>query len=182
VERYRGRLRSDPVCMLYLSPFTRNSRALTSIEQLLFVDFVLYDIAILGPKVAILLQLKDIFAPRMRNGFYWAAIFLISANVVFYIALSFALIFQCNPVARGWDPTVPGQCLNQDALLESSGPFNIISDFLIFLLPISAIWQLQLPIRTRGAVASAFAVGLLYVPIPGSQRRSANALFQWMRL
>lgn len=54
-------------------------------------------------------------------------------------------------------------------MLESSGPFNIVSDLLIFLLPITAVWSLQLPIKTRMAVGSAFAVGLLYVTtVPAS--------------
>ena len=138
-------------------------------EKLLFVDFVLYDFAILGPKVSILLQLKAIFVPHGRgNGpsasfFFWAALSLIGVNIVFYVALSFALIFQCSPVEKGWNSSINGTCLDQDSLLESSGPFNIISDFLMFLLPLLGVWQLRLPIKTRLGVASAFAVGLLYV-------------------
>ena len=130
------------------------------IKFLLFIDFVLYDFAILGGKVAILLQLNAIFAGHQRNRFFWAIFFLIAVNIIFYVALSFALIFQCQPISKGWNASVPGTCLDQDKLLESSGPFNIVSDFLIFILPIWAILQLQLPLRKRLAVASAFAVGL----------------------
>ncbi|MCJ1290844.1 hypothetical protein MMC34_002386 [Xylographa carneopallida] len=81
-------------------------------------------------------------------------------NLIFYVAHNFVLIFQCNPVAKGWDSSIPGVCLDQVALLESSGPFNIISDLLIFLLPLSSIWQLKLPLKTRLGIGSAFAIGL----------------------
>lgn len=81
-------------------------------------------------------------------------------NIIFYVALSFALIFQCQPLEKAWIPEVAGKCINQDALLTSSGPFNIVSDFLIFLLPAWAIYKLQLPIRRRLEVMGAFAIAL----------------------
>lgn len=112
-----------------------------------------------------MLQLQDVFSPRTRNRFFWATVFLIGTNILFYVALSLALVFQCDPIAKGWNQEIAGTCLNQDSLLESSGPFNIISDFLIFMLPIYAVYQLQLPLMARIGVASAFAVGLLCVPL-----------------
>lgn len=115
--------------------------------------------AIAGAKVSILLQLSAVFSGRNRGLFYWTSLFLILINVIFYVALSFALVFQCRPLEKAWNHSVDGICVNQDALLTSSGPFNIISDCLIFLLPIWAIWQLRLPVRRRLEVISAFAVG-----------------------
>lgn len=132
------------------------------IQFLLFIDFVIYDLAITGAKISILLQLRAIFCSNatQRNRFYWSIVALILINLGFYLALSLALIFQCQPIARGWQPDIPGTCLDQETLLASSGPFNIVSDFLIFLLPIYAIWQLHLPIKKRLEVCCAFAVGL----------------------
>ena len=136
-----------------------NMRWLTS-YKFLYVSFVLYDLAIVGAKVSILLQLSAIFSGSKRGYFYWASMALIIINIVFYIALSFALIFQCKPLEKAWNPTVEGTCVNQDALLTSSGPFNIVSDFLIFVLPLWAIWKLQLPLRRRLEVSGAFAIAL----------------------
>ncbi|MCJ1444959.1 MAG: hypothetical protein MMC23_005463 [Stictis urceolatum] len=136
------------------------------IKFLLFTDYILYGCAILGAKVSILLQLIAIFVPRGRDlsasarWFYWSAQSLIAINLIFYVAHNFTLIFQCKPIAKGWDSKIPGTCMNQVSLLESSGPFNIISDILIFLLPLSTIWQLRLPIKTRLGIVSAFGVGL----------------------
>ena len=156
--------------------------------QLLFIDYIIYGCAVLGPKISILLQLIAIFVPRGRGGlgtgarwFYWSAQFLIATNLIFYVAHNFTLIFQCNPIAKGWIPSLPGVCMNQVSLLESSGPFNIISDFLIFLLPLSSIWQLKLPVRTRLGIVSAFAVGLLYVILFNTKQGSrAYDLGQWL--
>ncbi|KAJ6787137.1 hypothetical protein PWT90_05367 [Aphanocladium album] len=130
------------------------------IEFFLFVSFVLYDVAIVGAKVSILLQLSAIFSGTSRGIFYWVSMALILINVIFYVALSFALIFQCQPLEKAWRPDIPGKCVNQDVLLTSSGPFNIVSDFLMFLLPVWAILKLQLPIRRRLEVTGAFAIAL----------------------
>jgi hypothetical protein len=55
--------------------------------------------ASLFTKVAILLQLLEIFSPPLvRRGFRWYSLWtLISTNTVFFTTLMFIEIFQCRP-------------------------------------------------------------------------------------
>lgn len=54
----------------------------------------------------------------------------------------------------------PQMCLNEQKHLLAAGCINTITDFLLVLLPIPYIWQLQLPKKQQMIVASLFAGGL----------------------
>ncbi|KAI4240728.1 MAG: hypothetical protein L6R40_004973 [Gallowayella cf. fulva] len=41
------------------------------------------------------------------------------------------------------------------------GPFNLVSDLYLLLMPLPAVWQLQLPLRKRLGVAGVFLTGSL---------------------
>lgn len=43
------------------------------------------------------------------------------------------------------------------------GPFNILSDLYLLLLPLPAVWQLHLPLRKRLGIAGIFLTGSLWV-------------------
>lgn len=130
------------------------------IQYLLYVSYILYDPAITFAKISILVQFKHIFAGTYRNRFWYAIAVLIAINVLFYIPETFAIMFSCTPREKIWDPSVEGFCLDMSGLLTASGPFNVVSDFLIFLLPIWAIFSLHISVKKRIEVSCAFSVGL----------------------
>ncbi|KAL8850687.1 MAG: hypothetical protein Q9221_004335 [Calogaya cf. arnoldii] len=41
------------------------------------------------------------------------------------------------------------------------GPFNLVSDLYLLLMPLPAVWQLHLPLRKRIGIAGIFLTGLL---------------------
>lgn len=43
------------------------------------------------------------------------------------------------------------------------GPFNVLSDLYVLLLPLPAVWQLHLPLRKRLGIAGIFLTGSLWV-------------------
>ena len=43
------------------------------------------------------------------------------------------------------------------------GPFNVLSDLYLLLLPLPAVWQLHLPLRKRLGIAGIFLTGSLLV-------------------
>ena len=43
------------------------------------------------------------------------------------------------------------------------GPFNVLSDLYILLMPLPAVWQLHLPLRKRLGIAGIFLTGSLWV-------------------
>ena len=122
---------------------------------------ILYSPAICITKASIVLQLINIFAPTRSGKTYYTCLLLIVFNVLLYAAIMFIYIFGCSPRAKFWDPTTPGNCVNQTTLNVISGVFNSMSDMVIVLLPIVCVWQLQLSARQKVGVSAVFATALL---------------------
>ncbi|KAI4221464.1 MAG: hypothetical protein L6R36_006888 [Xanthoria steineri] len=119
-----------------------------------------YCVVILLSKLPILLQYIRIFMPARQGLIYWAAQTLIWTNLLFYIASSFAFIFECTPREKIWDTTAAGKCIDLKALFLVTGSWNIVSDFSILILPIVPIWKLQMSPRKKLGIYAVFSTGV----------------------
>lgn len=108
-----------------------------------------------------------IFVPRgIRDVVFWMIQGLIALNVCFYLANELTIAFQCNPIAKAWDSSIPGKCILTSLNPIITSVINVLSDVLILALPIWAIWHLQkVPTKKKLSVSAIFATGILYVPI-----------------
>lgn len=77
------------------------------------------------------------------------------------ITLSILLPLVCHPVDAFWDLDVEGQCLNQLAIWYVMAAINLITDFIIFSLPLPVIRGLQLPKRQKVMLMGVFCLGFL---------------------
>lgn len=74
-----------------------------------------------------------------------------------------ALLATCIPLAKAWDITITeGRCINVTKLLISNAYYNIFSDFILLVLPLPMVWNLQLPLRQKLGVTAVFSTGALY--------------------
>ena len=78
--------------------------------------------------------------------------------------MTIAKIWECTPRERIWNKSIQGTCVNIPRLLNTSGMFNTISDVLILLVPIKAVWNLHMNKTRKIGVVLVFTVGLMYVP------------------
>lgn len=69
---------------------------------------------------------------------------------------------QCTPRSKIWDSSTHGTCINESALLNTSGFFNTITDYIILILPISSVLRLQLSRTKKILVVLVFTFGLWY--------------------
>lgn len=68
-------------------------------------------------------------------------------------------IFECWPVAFFWDPTIKGgHCMNQYVVWFTNAGMNILTDFIIVILPIRSIRSLNLPKRQRRLLILVFGL------------------------
>ncbi len=125
----------------------------------------LYGLVVLQIKAAIILQCLHVLVPTgVRTVTYWILWTLMWAQIVFYIICTFVEIFQCNPRAKAWDPTIlEGHCMNRSAVNIAAASINTASDFMLVVIPQIIIWSLNLPTRKKWAVSAVFLIGLLYV-------------------
>jgi hypothetical protein len=69
-------------------------------------------------------------------------------------------VFQCTPVAYFWDLTIPGgKCVDRWALYFANGGINIVTDFLILLLPVFILKDLQVPKLQKMFLMAIIALG-----------------------
>lgn len=72
---------------------------------------------------------------------------------VYYLTTIIVKIWECTPRAKIWNQAIEGTCINVAALLDTDGVFNTLSDVVILLVPIKALWKLQMnPRRKIGIV------------------------------
>ncbi|KAM5344965.1 hypothetical protein ACJ41O_010827 [Fusarium nematophilum] len=74
-----------------------------------YSSVVVYNIAMCAVKIAILLQYRRIFASRTMQRITFGGVIFMAA---WAITLCFLLTLTCIPVAKFWNSTLPGRCLN----------------------------------------------------------------------
>ena len=83
------------------------------------------------------------------------------ANALVYTLLLFWIIFACNPREAIWNWEVKGECLNPNANSVVSAVWNLVSDVMIFTLPIGRVWKLQMSVDKKVGISAIFAVGAM---------------------
>lgn len=119
-----------------------------------------YGITICIAKLAVLFLYRRVFSPYRWSPFDICVTFLIVLLLLFYIATNLVKIWECIPREKIWNPTIPGHCIDTPMLLNVSGLFNTVTDFIIVLLPVRAVWNLNMKIKKKVLVVLAFTFGL----------------------
>lgn len=116
-------------------------------------------------KTVLLLQIINIFAPNQSQSkaVYWIAQALIWGNFMLYTATFFVAIFQCTPVRKAWHSELSGHCISVNAAYTFTGAANVVSDVLILLLPLWAIWHLRMAPKHKLGISGVFATATLFV-------------------
>ncbi|KAB8199980.1 hypothetical protein BDV34DRAFT_230705 [Aspergillus parasiticus] len=147
---------------------------------------IIYGPIIFITKLSILLLFLRVFAPSFRGTTYFLIQLLIWLNFLFYLADTILKIFECTPRSKIWDEHVPGHCININGPILAASIFNVVSDFLILLLPIVCVWRLQMTFKKKICTSAVFVAGIfgcissvmrLVVSIPNST--ATDNTFVW---
>ncbi|KAM0145729.1 hypothetical protein ACHAQE_011115 [Botrytis cinerea] len=131
--------------------------------QYCYIGQAIYAPTILFLKISILLQYQRIFIPSRQGslGTYIAIHAIIWANVVFYTLDMLLELFSCTPREYFWNKLLAdGKCLDTGAVIISAAAINVVSDFVILLLPMPTIWKLHTPQRRKAGLTIVFGTGL----------------------
>ena len=78
------------------------------------------------------------------------------------VLLEFVAIFQCNPVAKAWNPTITyGHCINTRALFTFSSVLAIVTDLLTLIPPIWVFSKMNIRGRLKVVVLATFLLGFV---------------------
>ncbi|KAL3452563.1 hypothetical protein BJX65DRAFT_266482 [Aspergillus insuetus] len=116
----------------------------------------IYQASLITTKASILLQYKRVFStPRMRFACYFLLGFLGAWGTWTFISAW----LNCVPVAKFWDDSLDGFCLDKKALWFSNSAIHIFTDILLLVFPMPVLKKLQLPSRQKLALMGVFALG-----------------------
>lgn len=111
-------------------------------------------------KISILLFYRRIFVTQQFR--MWTNI--VGAFVIIWLLVNnFTAAFQCTPIEKAWLVLMPGHCFNPISYITGVHTTNLILDFVILALPISATWRLQMSLGKKISVAGIFLLGAMYI-------------------
>ncbi len=79
------------------------------------------------------------------------------------VAILFASIFQCVPIAAGWDLSTHGKCIDQKSFFLGQAIPNAIMDFVLLIIPLPFLWKLHVRRPQKVALVVIFLLGYWYV-------------------
>jgi hypothetical protein len=87
--------------------------------------------------------------------------YFIGFLVLFGLWTVFGTIFNCYPVAAYWGATqgIKGQCIDKSSITFLNASLNIITDFIVIIVPIPLLWNLQIPRKQKMILMGLFGVG-----------------------
>ncbi|KAJ4417854.1 hypothetical protein N0V82_005911 [Gnomoniopsis sp. IMI 355080] len=124
--------------------------------QCLFSAIELYIWSLCFVKLSLLLQYRRIFpANWLQRVSLVIMVFACTWNVVQSILVAFA----CVPMSI-IHPALAGKCLDSLTIWYIAAGINIVTDFIVWLLPLPLIQSLQLPMRQKALLCMVFGLGL----------------------
>ncbi|KAL2186503.1 hypothetical protein L209DRAFT_755200 [Thermothelomyces heterothallicus CBS 203.75] len=91
--------------------------------------------------------------------------FRIAVYVVMYISFGYSIpnaflfLYVCRPIRSYWDWAIPGTCINQQAIFDASNILNMVTDYLILLLPFWMLRPLRIPLSKKLGIGFVLAAG-----------------------
>ena len=112
-------------------------------------------------KVSICLLYLRIFTNKYFRAGVWLT-FIVAAG--WGIGATLAKIFQCSPIEKSWDPSVPenvGKCTHLKAVFYSSASVALLTDVSLLLLPIPLVKKMHRPLKDKILLYFVFGMGIM---------------------
>lgn len=74
--------------------------------------------------------------------------------------------FYCFPVAKAWDESIEGWCVDRAKIYYSAAAFNILNDIFLVAIPFPFLITLQVAQKQKIVLYSVFACGVMWVTLP----------------
>ncbi|KAL8987655.1 MAG: hypothetical protein Q9177_003157 [Variospora cf. flavescens] len=131
---------------------------------LLFIADMLYLISIMSTKIAILLLYKALFG--VKRSFRYLCYGMMAIVTSYCVIFFFIFAFHCNPVTKAWHIITyqgPSKCFGIGTIQIVIGGFNIVTDFIILIMPMPIILGLNMGWKRKIGLLVIFATGIVYV-------------------
>ena len=138
----------------------------TLLDSLTFSASLVFE-AICGPCIWFVKFLLFVLYVQVFRPLRWLRYLAYAGAVItglFYLATMVALLVLCAPTEGHsqlayWSALDSPRCLQTRSLVTVLGVVSIVSDLYLIILPLPAVWSLQLPLRRKLAVSAMFFTG-----------------------
>ncbi|KAK4647821.1 uncharacterized protein QC761_104720 [Podospora bellae-mahoneyi] len=121
-----------------------------------YTSIVLYNGSLTAIKITFLLQYWRILGtPQMRKVVMFAGIIV----ALWSISQLLVVIFTCTPIERFWLPETPGTCIPNLPFWYINAAGNIVTDVIVFVVPLPALSKLNLKKNQKVALIGIFCLG-----------------------
>ncbi|KAK3905781.1 hypothetical protein C8A05DRAFT_12456 [Staphylotrichum tortipilum] len=121
-----------------------------------YISIVLYNGSLTAIKVTFLLQYYRILGTgKMRHVITYAFVFV----ALWSISQLLVTIFNCSPIPKFWLSEIEGTCIPNLPFWYINAAGNIITDVIIFVLPLPALSRLNLRKGQKLALIGVFCLG-----------------------
>ncbi|KAM0227112.1 hypothetical protein ACHAPO_011790 [Fusarium lateritium] len=133
-----------------------NPELLSPIIQATTASVISYTICHLTIKLSIAFQCLRIFiTAKARRLFISLTVYF----AVYGVLCLMLTVFTCYPVAKYWDDSIPGKCLDNRALRYAFAGINIVNDIVILVAPMPFLQNLQIGRKIKVVLMVVFAAG-----------------------
>ncbi|KAH7346017.1 hypothetical protein BKA66DRAFT_602851, partial [Pyrenochaeta sp. MPI-SDFR-AT-0127] len=146
---------------------TLSPRELLMFAKTFFASQILWAVAIPVIKFAILMQYLRIF--RILTYIRICAWALISVSMAWGVMVVTVLILKCQPLDYNWNKSIQGRCIDEIFFYKIGTAINVTTDVLILILPMPAIWSLNVRLSRKLQVVIVFLIASLYVDPPSRE-------------
>ncbi|OHF03866.1 hypothetical protein CORC01_00728 [Colletotrichum orchidophilum] len=132
------------------------SEQIQAYNMTFYVTIVFYNAALSGIKMTFLFQYYRVLAVQKMKKVFLAAMVIVGAWSISQILVE---IFICTPIAAGWDKSIKGSCIPNYPQWYINAAGNIITDIIVFVLPLPVINRLNLARGQKYVLLGIFCLG-----------------------
>ncbi|KAL2880554.1 hypothetical protein SGCOL_003925 [Colletotrichum sp. CLE4] len=110
-------------------------------------------------KTSLLTAYLNISPQKWYRNAIMTAIVMVATYTIIIASL---LLFHCQPIRTNWDPYAAGTCLNSAVLYMAIAVSNIVSDVVLFIIPIPMVLRLQMRPAVKVGAVLMFGIGSMY--------------------
>lgn len=143
----------------YIRPLQSQSCSITNKppQGILILEILDFPLTVTPAKLSLLLFYVRVFPTRKFTiTAYTVGFFVLGLGITVF----FQTIFQCSPVAYGWDSTIEhGKCIDQILFYRVISPINVVTGICILVMPMPLVWRIQAPTGQKVALTIVFMLG-----------------------
>lgn len=129
--------------------------------QVYEIGNILYLFGVMFAKLSILALYINLFG-LANIKFRWACQMVGFIAVGYCVGCALSFLFPCTPVAKVWDRNIPGNCGVDLVTLDITvGALNLLTDIVIFVLPLPILVRLHTSTKRRLGLLVIFSTGLM---------------------